>query len=74
MIRVRNVADSQHERIMIPRILDELSAWLLDCDAVDLGMPPPRDPNDDDEEDTEGEEDEDEDQEEEPAVIREPDE
>jgi hypothetical protein len=60
------------EADMIPRILDDLSTWLVSWRRVS-NMTPPRDPNDDDD-DEEEEDEEDEDRHEEPAVVRESDE
>jgi len=59
--------------MIISRVPQNVSAWLIDSSLVTtLGLPP-KDPRDDDDEDEEDEEDEPE-KEEEPAVVREPDE
>jgi hypothetical protein len=60
---------------MIPHILKEFSARLVDRSLFVLGgnTMPPRDP-DEDEEDEEGEDEEEEDRTNEPPVVREPDE
>jgi hypothetical protein len=56
--------------MIISRVLQNVSASLIDSSLVTaLGLPP-KDPRDDDDEDEEDEEDEEED--EEPTIIREP--
>jgi hypothetical protein len=59
---------------MTPRILEDLSTWLVDCSpfAILGNAKPPRDP--DDEDDDEDEDEEDEDRPDEAPVVREPDE
>ena len=57
----------------MPRIPENLFAWLVDWNLVAIvcNTMPPRDPNDDDDEDEEDEEDDH--RNDEPAVVREPD-
>ena len=57
--------------MMISRVPQNVSAWLLDSSLV-MGLPP-KDPHDDDDENEDDEEDDDE-EDKEPAFIREPDE
>jgi hypothetical protein len=59
--------------MMISRIPQNGSVWLIDSGLVTIVGVPPKDPHDDDDENEEDEEDDDE-QDEEPVVIREPDE
>jgi hypothetical protein len=59
--------------MMISRVPQKVSAWLIDSSLATVMGLPPKDPHDDDD-DNEEDEDDDDKEDEEPAVIREPDE
>ncbi len=59
--------------MMIQRVPQYISAWLIDSSLATIMSLPPKDPHDDDDEDEVDKEDDNE-EDEEPAAIREPDE
>ena len=59
---------------MTPRIPEDFSTWLIDCNPFNLGDAiPPRDPNDDDDDEDEDEDEDEDDRSDEPPAVREPD-